>query len=102
MDRITIDFERALRKANELDDHADRLRRMTQGEYETVLQSLSNDWSSDSATAFFSKGDRLRRDMEETARNIETVASNLRRAARRIYEAERRAEEIARQRTGTT
>ncbi len=99
MDRITIDFERTLRKAAELDDQAQRLRRMTAGEYEQAMQSLSNDWQSDSAGTFFTKGDRLRREIEQTANDIERVANNLRTVARRIYEAERRAEELAQQRT---
>lgn len=99
MDLISIDFERTLRKAAELDEQAQRLRRMTAGEYEETMQSLSNDWQSESSGAFFTKGERLRREIEQTATDIERVAANLRTVARRIYEAERRAQELAQQRT---
>ncbi|MBQ4066291.1 MAG: WXG100 family type VII secretion target [Clostridia bacterium] len=102
MDRITIDFENTLRKANELEEQAQRLRRMTAGEYESTMQSLSNDWQSDNSGAFFAKGDRLRREIEQTATDIERVANNLRAVARRIYEAERQAEALAQQRTANS
>lgn len=98
MDRITVDFERTLRQAAQLDEYAESLRKMTTQEYAQAMQALSNDWKSDSASSFFAKGDTLRRSMEDTARDIEVIAANLRRAARRVYEAEKRAEEIARQR----
>jgi len=101
MDRITIDFERTMRQAAQLDEYADSLRKMTVQEYETAMQTLSSQWVSDSASAFLTKGEALKANMEETARDIESIAAGLRRAARRIYEAERRAEEIARQRNAS-
>lgn len=98
MDNITIDFERAMRQAAKLDDQADNLRRMARNNYGHSMQTLANDWKSDSASEFFRKSEIMRRDIERTAKDLEIIAGNLRRAARRIYEAEKRAEEIARQR----
>lgn len=99
MDGITIDFNRTMRQADKLDDQSDTLKRMLRSEYTSSMQKLAGDWKGDSASSFFNKSDRLKRDIESTARDLEIIAGNLRRAARRIYEAERRAEEIARQRT---
>ena len=99
MDGITIDFQRTMRQADKLDDQADNLKRMLNNDYRSSMQKLANEWRSESASSFFNKSDRLKRDIENTARDLEIIAGNIRRAARRIYEAEKRAEEIARLRT---
>ena len=98
MSAITIDFEKTMRQAAQLDDCAEKLRRMNNNEYAKSMQTLANAWKSDSASAFFGKGDILRRSIDSNAKDLEIIANNLRRAARRIYEAEKRAEEIAKQR----
>ncbi|MBE6707693.1 MAG: hypothetical protein E7578_00440 [Ruminococcaceae bacterium] len=98
MSAITIDFEKTMRQAAQLDSCADKLRRMTANEYARSMQTLANAWKSDSASAFFGKGELLHRNINNTANDLEVIANNLRRAARRIYEAEKKAEEIAKQR----
>ena len=98
MSAITIDFEKTMRQAAQLDECAEKLRRMTNNEYAKSMQTLANAWKSESASAFFGKGESLRRNLDNNARDLETIANNLRRAARRIYEAEKKAEEIAKQR----
>lgn len=99
MDSITIDYAKALRQAAKLDECADKLKRMSSGDYANAMQQLSAEWRSESASTFFGKGQQLRGNINNTARDLETIAGNIRRAARRIYEADQRAAEIARQRS---
>ncbi len=95
---ISIDFEHTIRQAERLEASAQKLRNMARRDYQRSMQTLSNDWKSDSAQAFLAKGDKLRQSMENTARDLETIAGNIRRSAIRMHEAEKRAEAIAKQR----
>ena len=99
MSTISIDFYKAMRQADKLDDQAENLRNMARGKYNESMQMLAGNWQSESADEFFKKADRLRREIESTAKDLEIIAGNLRRAAKRIYEAEKKAQEIARRRT---
>ncbi len=95
---ISIDFKQTIKQAERLEASAQKLRNMVARDYQRSMQTLSNDWKSDSSRAFLSKGDKLRQSMENTARDLETIAGNIRRAAYRMHEAEKKAEAIAKQR----
>lgn len=99
MDSITIDYAKAIRQASKLEECAEKLKRMTSGDYANAMQMLSCEWTGGSASTFFGKGRQLRGNIDNTARDLEIIAGNIRRAARRIYEADQRAAEIARQRS---
>lgn len=95
MDKISVDFEDAKRKASELEDIALELNRLAQNPYQQILQELLGSWKGGSAEAYRRKAEELQRQMRQTAQDINTVARNIRNSAQRIYNAEMRAKQIA-------
>lgn len=98
MGRIDMDFNQAIRQADELSGIASRLRRLANGDYRITIDNIAGNWKSTNADNFCRKGYRVRDNLLVIANNIEKTAGTLRANARRVYEAEKRAEEIARSR----
>lgn len=95
MDKIEIDFSKALKQADELDAIANRIRRISQNNINTTLHNISQNWQSDNSGSFYMKGTQLAGNITETANQLSMIAQNIRNIARRTYEAEKRAQEIA-------
>ncbi|MDO4329650.1 MAG: WXG100 family type VII secretion target [Lachnospiraceae bacterium] len=95
---IRFNFRQALSQADELDDVADRLERLSGKTMESSMQNLAAAWKGQNATAFLKKEDILKGDIKKTASQIHDIADDIRRIARRVYEAEMEALRIASER----
>lgn len=93
--QIQMDYRRALRKADELDDIAEDLKRLSERNLQSSLQNISVSWKSENASRYLEKGNKLGSNIIQTSRQIRQIASAVRNAARRTYEAEMRAYRIA-------
>lgn len=95
---IQLNFERALRKADELEGVSDHMKHLAEQQMHDTLNELSHQWTGENAQQFISKGGILKEKMEETARELRNTAETIRAIAEEIYEAEMEALEIARER----
>ena len=98
MGKIEIDFEKAKSQANDLDDIASQLRRLSNNSLDGTINGIQQAWKSDSSGKFCNKARTVQRDLAAIASELEKTASAIRTTAKAIYDAEKRAEEIARQR----
>lgn len=92
---INFNFKKARQQADQLDDIARRLTRMSASEYAGAMQNISANWKGENASAYLAKGAKLQGDMEDTAKSLHNVASDIRTIAKRIYDAEMAALAIA-------
>lgn len=99
MGHIEMDFRKAMRQADHLNEIAERLKTLSDNNLENTLNNISNNWISNASNNFCNKGRKVENDILAIAREIENSAANIRSIARRVYEAEKHAEEIARGRS---
>lgn len=92
---IMFNFRRALQQADELDEIANSLSRMSKSDFEGTMQNISANWKGENARQYLAKGDCLQENMNSTANSLHGIASDIRSVARRIYNAEMRALAIA-------
>lgn len=92
---IYMDFKRARQAAEELENLADLLRRISKADLQQIIQQLSATWICPEAEMFCKKEEQLRFRVEEIQAEMYSIAKQIRQDARRIYEAEMRAYEIA-------
>lgn len=92
---IELDFRQAQAQADRIDGVADRLSRLSGGQFGATMQNLSANWKGENASGYLSKGARLQEKMNGTANELRSTAGDIRRVARALYEAEMRALEIA-------
>ena len=90
MDRHTIEinYQEALRRADDLEEIGRDLMRALEKEYEQSMQTLSTNWKGVNAETYLRKGTDLAEQMRCTARSVIETADEIRRTARRIYNAE--------------
>jgi len=96
--QIEMDFSRANQKAQELDEIAADLSKLSNTDLENTLQGLNNEWKGENATKYIQKGTLLKGKISNTAANLKSVASTIRTIARNTYNAEMEALRIAEQR----
>lgn len=96
--QIQMDFNQAKRKADELDNIADDLSRLSGTDLTNTLNSLSNDWKGDNANSYIQKGFALKGNMDKTVQSIRNTATTIRTVAKNIYDAEMEALRIAEER----
>lgn len=92
---IYMNYRQAMRKADELDEIADELKKLADQELQNTLQMISANWKSTNATAYLAKGDKLGNNIQSTSVQIRNVASTVRSVAKRTYEAEMKAYRLA-------
>ena len=95
---IQMDFNHANQKANELDEIANDLSRLSGSDFQTTLNELGNNWKGDNATLYIGKGFTLKESMDKTVSGIRSTASAIRQVAKNIYDAEMEALRIAEER----
>lgn len=98
MSRIEMDFQRANRQADSLEELASELGKLAGSQFEGSLNELAANWKGDNANAFLQKGARLEENMKQTAKSIKNTAIQLRRTAKLIYDAEMYAKKLAEKR----
>ena len=96
--QIEINFNNAMKKADELDSIASDIKTLAASKMEESLQKLAQGWQSDSSAEYISKGSSLESQIEKSAKQLSDIADSIRTCARRTRSAERRALEIAMQR----
>ena len=97
-EQIQMDFDRAARQADELDNIASELSRISDREIPDMLNRLGSDWKGDNAGQYIQKGFVLTGQMQGTVASIRQTASTIRAIARNIYNAEMEALRIAEER----
>lgn len=95
---IWYDFHQAEKRAQELEDLAEILKRLSEEGITVEFGELSSAWTGEAAEAYSRKGKQLQEHMLKNAERLESIASTIRSAAQRIYEAEMKAYRRARKR----
>ena len=96
--QIQMDFNHATQKANELDEIANDLSKLSGTDLQNTLNSLGNNWKGDNATLYIQKGFSLKESMDTTVTSIRQTAATIRAIAKNIYDAEMEALRIAEER----
>lgn len=92
---IRYDFQRALNEAEDLENAARKMRRLSENDMENTKRSLSLAWQGDAADAYQRKCTQLQENILDSAKDLEKQASAIRSMARLTYEAEMRAYRLA-------
>ncbi len=95
---IRFNFQQSLKRAEELEEVAEGLKRLAQGDLESAFQNLSLAWKGEAASAYLEKGSRLEEKILKSAKDLNSTASAIRRIAQRTYEAEMRTYRLAKER----
>lgn len=96
--QIQMDFDKAARQANELDNIANNLGTISSKDLPDILDQLRGDWKGDNADKYIGKGFVLTENMQKTADAIRQTAATIRTIAKNIYDAEMEALRIAEER----
>lgn len=94
-EQIQMDFDQAKRRAEELEDIADRLEHLINNKFQTQLEETDAGWDGDSARFYLQKGNQLKEDMKKTEKDLRKAARTIRTIAQNVYNAEMKALEIA-------
>lgn len=95
---IQFNFQQALKRAEELEEIAEELKRLADRELEDSFDSLSAAWKGEAASAYLRKGSRLKEKILRSAKDLKSTAAVIRRTAKRIYDAEMYAYRLAKER----
>lgn len=90
-DRIEIDFAKATRKAEEIEEYAGLLANLARSELEPALRMIAAGWGGDNADLFIGKAARAEPELLKVADELLKVARNIRVTSEVIYRAERAA-----------
>ena len=95
---ILLDHQKAMAQANQLDEIADKLDRLSEDKMEDALGKLKSAWQSDNSPAFYSKSAIVQGDIKNSAGNVRKIARAIRETANAIKKADLAALEIAKTR----
>lgn len=95
---IEFDFRQAIRRAEELEQVAVEMKKLADEELASSLQSLSTAWKGEAASAYLSKGSRLKDKILKSSNDLNKTARTIRKIAKRTYDAEMKAYRIASER----
>lgn len=96
---IEMNFAKAKRQADDLDNVARKIENMLNNEYEPCMNGISANWKGENANAYIKKGNALKTKIEKSASNLKKVANTIRVIAKNTYDAEKAAYELALART---
>lgn len=99
---LEIDFRKAYRQADELDDIARDTRRLADTSLEDGIKSVSANWKGDNSDAFQGKCKEEQTRITTLADDISSVAATIREIARLAEEAEEEARRLAKNRTSSS
>lgn len=91
---ILMDFAKAYRQADQLDNISQQLSSMAGGQFNSTLQGVSGAWKGENATKFIDKGILLQEQIKKTAQNIHQSAETVRNIAKRLQAAEEAAKAL--------
>lgn len=88
---IRMDFDRAIRKAQSLEELAQQLESLAEDNMEATFQNVGRAWNGEASRDYLGKGRELKRKIKSSAAQLKRIAEALRTAARVTYNAERHA-----------
>ena len=80
--QINIQYRDAIRRADRLDELANRLSRRAAVEIENLSNDISKQWEGEEAVLFLKKAAIIESDISKTVKNIRECASTIRRIAK--------------------
>lgn len=95
---IEFDFRQAISRAEELEQVAAEMKKLADEELASSLQALSTAWKGEAASAYLSKGSRLKDKILKSSNDLYKTARTIRNVAKRTYDAEMNAYRIAMER----
>ena len=97
MSRYTIEmnFSRAKRQAEQLEEAASRLEKIASGSIDEALGTVSGNWEGENADQYLRKAQTIRDKLLTTSGDIKGTAQTVRTIAETIYKAEMTALELA-------
>ncbi|MBO6142552.1 MAG: WXG100 family type VII secretion target [Lachnospira sp.] len=96
---ISMNYKKAVARADEIEELADRLSNISETKLEGLLGELSSAWRGDSADIFIQKGQNLSEQITESAKKLYKTAETVRKIAQNNRQADMQALEIATRRT---
>lgn len=99
MDKIYYDFSRAMKKADELTEVAQNMRKSANLSFNREIDSIRSTWQGNGADIYINRACKLRDEIVDCAKRLEHTADTIRQVARRTYNTEKKAKEIANKRT---
>lgn len=97
LESIQMDFNRMIRKANDLEQIAERLGHLAEGSVAETLQTIDRAWSGEASREYLGKGNALKDKLKENASQAKKIAESMRTTARATYNAEKEAILLAQQ-----
>ena len=95
---ISMDYNRSISMTHELEEIAERFRRITQEEAINELNTLASNWRGENSDHFMRMVSTYLRSTSDVATELERIASRLRANAQAVYNAEMNAIRIASER----
>lgn len=95
LNAIQMDYGRAMRQAQQLDEVAAHMKRLADQKLEGIMENLGSGWTGDNSAKYIGKGRQLEERIIGTSHSLAQIAQSIRTIAQNVYEAERRAWEIA-------
>ena len=92
---IRMDFAKALRQAQQLEEVSRNMRNLAERKLEDTLQGLGQNWTGDNSLKYIGVGRQLEEKITDTSRSLADIARAIREIAQNVYDAEMRAWEIA-------
>lgn len=96
--QIQMDFSHAKQKAQDLDNIANNLSRISGTELPNMLEGLNREWKGENANKYLQKGYTLKESMDKTVQKLRSAANTIRTIAQNTYNAEMEALRIAQER----
>lgn len=96
---IRMDFQNANRQADKLEDIAKKIDQAARNDLMDCMQGVSNNWKSDTSTAYCRKGREVANQLQSLAKSLQKTASSVRTIAKNTYDSEMRALALARKRS---
>ncbi|MDY5179703.1 hypothetical protein [Butyribacter sp.] len=97
--KLKINFEKALKQAEELENIAKEIENVAKVDLEDSFNSISRNWTGENSNNYIKKGVKVKEDIKKTAKNLKETAEAIREIVRRDKEAEEAAERIAQERS---
>lgn len=97
--QIFVDYNNAIRKADELDEIAENLSRIANERMDDALRKVSDSWGGQNSRVYISKGNTVQSQISTTAHQLRNTAKAIRTVAGNTKRAELRAWELANNRT---
>ena len=92
---IRYDFQKAMRDAEELEEAANRMRRLAESDMEDSKRILSTAWQGESSESYQRKYVMLQKKILDSAKRLKMQANEIRNSAKRAYDADMRAYRLA-------